>query len=197
MSQNINDQSSPTVSLRTVGIELPLIATEPLTSGPVAINPEFPGFANIFESTGEAEIHSPTPNRREFIALSSAAITLAAVGCRRPDLEILPYSQTPDNIIPGIPLYYASAMPRPGGCAALLIETDLALRGQVFNREAEGVAVVGGDAEVFGKGVNGRRLIRFVLEVVEESSFVLQRHVNFQCGGTCPRVLLVSNCNRF
>jgi len=123
MSQNINDQSSPTVSLRTVGIELPLIATEPLTSGPVAINPEFPGFANIFESTGEAEIHSPTPNRREFIALSSAAITLAAVGCRRPDLEILPYSQTPDNIIPGIPLYYASAMPRPGGCAALLIET--------------------------------------------------------------------------
>jgi len=109
-------QLLPTFSLPVISDVPPRSETRTTGHG------EFPGFANIFESTGEAEIHSPTPHRREFLALSSAAL-LTAAGCRRPDLEILPYSQTPDNIIPGIPLYYASSMPKPGGCAPILVET--------------------------------------------------------------------------
>lgn len=85
---------------------------------------EFPGFANVFEDAGEAEVVEPTPDRRQFMALSSAALASAALtGCRRPDLEILPYAQTPENIVPGMPLFYATSMPRPGGCFPLLVET--------------------------------------------------------------------------
>jgi len=90
---------------------------------------EFPGFANVFESIGEAELAEPDAadhefNRRQFVALSAAALGLAGLaGCRRPDLQILPYSQTPDFIVPGIPLYYATSLPRPGGCFPVLVES--------------------------------------------------------------------------
>jgi MoCo/4Fe-4S cofactor protein with predicted Tat translocation signal len=89
---------------------------------------EFPGFANVYEELGEAELladpQSPALNRRQFVALSAAAMGLAGLsGCRRPELPILPYSQTPDFVIPGLPLYFATSMPRPGGCFPILVES--------------------------------------------------------------------------
>ena len=91
---------------------------------------EFPGFANVYESLGEAELLSEPDaparelNRRQFVALSAAALGLAGLaGCRRPDLKILPYSQTPDYVVPGVPLYYATSVPKPGGCFPILVES--------------------------------------------------------------------------
>ena len=94
--------------------------------------PEFPGFANVFESTGEAEPIDADPaaaalNRRSFLALSTATALAAAAGCRRPDLQILPYSAIPDDqighIAPGRPTFYATAIPRPGGALPVLVES--------------------------------------------------------------------------
>jgi len=94
--------------------------------------PEFPGFANVFESTGEAEPIDADPaaaalNRRSFLALSTATALAAAVGCRRPDLQILPYSAIPDDqvshLAPGRPTFYATAIPRPGGALPVLVES--------------------------------------------------------------------------
>lgn len=94
--------------------------------------PEFPGFANVFESTGEAEPIDVDPaaaalNRRSFLALSTATALAAAVGCRRPDLQILPYSAIPDDqvghLAPGRPTFYATAIPRPGGALPVLVES--------------------------------------------------------------------------
>ena len=86
------------------------------------------GFANVYEDAGEVEIAGESEeslSRRQFLALSAASLSLAAVaGCRRPELEILPYTQTPDNVIPGVPHYYATSMPKPGGCSPILVESN-------------------------------------------------------------------------
>jgi len=70
-----------------------------------------------------------TSSRRTFLQLMGASVALAGAatlpGCRRPDAKILPYSrEVPEDIVIGKPLFYASAMPLPGGGAeGLLIET--------------------------------------------------------------------------
>ena len=56
----------------------------------------------------------------------------------------------------------------------VLIQADHRARGQVLDRLAEVGVLIGGDTQVLGELVNIRRLVRLVLEVVEESAFVLQ-----------------------
>lgn len=92
---------------------------------------EFPGYLNVFESTGEAvpddagQPHAEL-SRRAFLALSAAGLA-AAAGCRRPELHILPYSAVPDdqvgNVVPGKPAFYATCLPRPGGALPVLVES--------------------------------------------------------------------------
>ena len=91
---------------------------------------EFPGFANVYEALGEAELAGGTnpPDRRTFLALSAAALGMAGLaGCRRPDLEILPYAAVPDDqighVVPGLPAFYATCFPHPGGAIPLLVES--------------------------------------------------------------------------
>ncbi len=93
---------------------------------------EFPGFNNIFENLGVAEPKDDNPeeaalNRRNFLALSAAAGLAALAGCRRPDLEILPYSAIPDDqvgfLAPGKPTFYATCLPRAGVAFPVLVES--------------------------------------------------------------------------
>jgi molybdopterin-containing oxidoreductase family iron-sulfur binding subunit len=88
-------------------------------------NKEFPGYDNVFEHFGMAE--GAPVDRRRFLQLMGASLALAGAtglsGCRRPDVEILPYSRSPENVIPGMPLYYATNIPRPGGCYPVLVES--------------------------------------------------------------------------
>jgi Fe-S-cluster-containing dehydrogenase component len=95
-------------------------------------SPEFPGFVNVFDATGEAEPRDADPeaatlNRRKFLALSAAIGAATLAGCRRPDLEILPYSVIPDeqigHIAPGRPTFYATCLPRAGGALPVLVES--------------------------------------------------------------------------
>ena len=47
--------------------------------------------------------------RREMIMLLGASLSLAGVaGCRRPVEEIVPYVTAPEEVVPGIPRYYAT-----------------------------------------------------------------------------------------
>ena len=63
-------------------------------------------------------------DRRRFLSLMGASIALAgAGGCRRPEIPILPYTRVPEDVIAGLPTYYATAMPRPGGYFPLLAES--------------------------------------------------------------------------
>ena len=62
-------------------------------------------------------------DRRRFLYLLAASLGLAGLsGCRRPVIAALPYSKPPEDIVPGLPTYYATAMPRPGTARPVLVE---------------------------------------------------------------------------
>jgi len=62
-------------------------------------------------------------SRRSFLRVMGASIALAGfAACRRPVQKILPYSQQPEEVIPGVPLYYASAMPFQDALTGLVVE---------------------------------------------------------------------------
>lgn len=68
-------------------------------------------------------------DRRHFMKIMAASFGLAGVGlagCRRPKLYVLPYAQQPENVIPGVPIYYSSSMPGPYENSPLVVETHSA-----------------------------------------------------------------------
>lgn len=63
-------------------------------------------------------------DRRKFLTLMAASLSLAGLtGCRRPSIKILPYAKKQENVIAGLPTYYATALPRPNGSVPILVET--------------------------------------------------------------------------
>lgn len=66
-------------------------------------------------------------DRRQFFKLMAASFALGGVGlaagCRRPEKHILPYGKSVEEVIPGLPLYFASAMPTRKGAVPILAET--------------------------------------------------------------------------
>jgi len=89
--------------------------------------PEFKDFVEREFPVGASELMGNS--RRDFLKVMGAGLAIAGAatipGCRRPERKIYPYSQkVPEEIIPGMPLYYATAMAIPGGGAeGLLVET--------------------------------------------------------------------------
>ncbi|MBL4574899.1 MAG: TAT-variant-translocated molybdopterin oxidoreductase, partial [Opitutaceae bacterium] len=80
------------------------------------VDREFPEGASDFNEV----------DRRHFFKIMAASFAvggLAVSGCRRPESHILPYSESPENIIPGVPVYYATSMPLREGAIPLLVET--------------------------------------------------------------------------
>jgi Fe-S-cluster-containing dehydrogenase component/anaerobic selenocysteine-containing dehydrogenase len=65
--------------------------------------------------------------RRDFLQLVGGS--LAAVGAaactRQPDERIHPYAKSPEALIPGKPLYFATAMPWSSGALGLLVESHM------------------------------------------------------------------------
>ncbi len=65
-------------------------------------------------------------DRRTFLKLMGASIGLAGLGltgCRAPKEHILPYSKQPEQVIPGVPLFYASSQPTARDNIPLVVET--------------------------------------------------------------------------
>ncbi len=62
--------------------------------------------------------------RREFLKLSAAAAALATGACSRPSEPIVPYAHQPENELPGVPRFYASAASFLGAAEGLLIESN-------------------------------------------------------------------------
>ncbi|HKD44732.1 MAG TPA: TAT-variant-translocated molybdopterin oxidoreductase [Candidatus Angelobacter sp.] len=64
-------------------------------------------------------------SRRDFMKLAGASLALAGLaGCTRQPLEqILPYVRQPEELVPGRPIFYATAMPFAGYALPLLVET--------------------------------------------------------------------------
>ena len=63
-------------------------------------------------------------SRRTFLKVMGASAALAGLsGCRRPVENILPYARKPEEVIPGVPQYYATSMPMGGVGRPLLVQS--------------------------------------------------------------------------
>ncbi len=64
-------------------------------------------------------------SRRSFLKLAGASMALAGLaGCTKQPMEqILPYVRQPEELVPGKPVFYATAMPFAGYAIPLLVET--------------------------------------------------------------------------
>lgn len=63
--------------------------------------------------------------RREMLKLMGASIALAGTGvaCRRPEEKILPYAHAPEDLIPGVANYFATAKASVFGATGLVVES--------------------------------------------------------------------------
>jgi MoCo/4Fe-4S cofactor protein with predicted Tat translocation signal len=76
-----------------------------------------------FLEEGPSE-HSDGMTRRDMMMLLGASMSLAGLaGCRRPVEEIVPYVTAPEEIVPGIPRYYATTMPFRRSAYGLIVES--------------------------------------------------------------------------
>lgn len=65
--------------------------------------------------------------RRAFLKLMGASLALAGLSActRQPDEKIVPYVRAPEEIVPGKPLFFATAMPLGGIATGLLVESHM------------------------------------------------------------------------
>jgi Fe-S-cluster-containing dehydrogenase component/anaerobic selenocysteine-containing dehydrogenase len=77
------------------------------------------------QSMGWSEDEDPVEGRRNFLKLMGASIALAGMtGCtREPTQHLVPYVRQPEDLIPGRPLFYATAMPLSGLAHGLIVES--------------------------------------------------------------------------
>jgi molybdopterin-containing oxidoreductase family iron-sulfur binding subunit len=63
--------------------------------------------------------------RRSFLKLMGASLALAGVSActRQPPEKIVPYVRQPEDLVPGRPLFFATAMPVGGAAVGLLVES--------------------------------------------------------------------------
>jgi len=86
-----------------------------------------PGFqAHLEREFPEGASSLEGVDRRNFLKIMAASFALGGLGlagCRRPEKHILPYGKSVEGVIPGLPLYFATAMPLRGSAQPLLAET--------------------------------------------------------------------------
>jgi MoCo/4Fe-4S cofactor protein with predicted Tat translocation signal len=90
----------------------------------VAETPEFKEFLHREFPQNASEWLDPV-GRRGFLKLMGASLALAGVSActRQPDEAIVPYVRQPEELVPGKPLFYATAMPFAGSGVGLLVES--------------------------------------------------------------------------
>jgi molybdopterin-containing oxidoreductase family iron-sulfur binding subunit len=90
----------------------------------VAETPEFKEYLHREFPQNASEWLDPV-GRRGFLKLMGASLALAGVtACtRQPDETIVPYVRQPEELVPGKPLFFATAMPFAGTGIGLLVES--------------------------------------------------------------------------
>lgn len=86
---------------------------------------------NFFQDSAQREFPAGAsewqdePSRRQFMKLMGASLAMAGLtGCtRQPAERIVPYVKQPEELIPGKPLFFATAMTLGGYASGLLVES--------------------------------------------------------------------------
>lgn len=92
----------------------------------LAETPEFREYVEREFPEGATEWDNSV-SRRGFLKLMGASLALAGVsGCvRQPIEKIAPYTKPPEEIVPGKPLHYATAIPLDGYATGVLVESTM------------------------------------------------------------------------
>lgn len=117
----------------------------------LADTPEFREMLHREFPEAASEFDDPK-GRREFIKLMGASLALAGVtGCTRmPAEKIVPYVRAPEEIVPGRPLYFATALPLGAAATPVLVESHMG-RPTKIEPNPEHPATLGG-TDVFSQG---------------------------------------------
>lgn len=92
----------------------------------LADTPEFNDLLHREFPARASEFTDPQ-GRRDFLRIMGASLALAGISSctRMPEENILPYVRQPEEIVPGRPLYFATAMPQGGVAVPLLAENHM------------------------------------------------------------------------
>ncbi len=106
-------------------------------------------------------------SRRNFLQIMGASVALAGLAsCRKPVQKILPYTRQPEHMVPGIPLYYASAVPFRGNLSGIVIETN----------EGRPTKIEGNDLHPDSKGRTNIRHQAAILDLYDQDRSRKVRH---------------------
>src|SRR5215210_93663 len=94
--------------------------------GELADTPAFREYLHR-EFPAQASEWNDPKGRREFLKLMSASLALAGVGActKQPPEQIVPYVNQPENLVPGRPLFFATAIPFSGVAQPVLVESHM------------------------------------------------------------------------
>ena len=121
----------------------------------LADTPEFRDYVGR-EFPAQASEFTDPAGRRDFLKLMGASLALAGVSActRQPTQKIVPYVRQPEEIVPGRPLFYATAMPQGGFGYPLLAENHMGrptkLEGNPDHPASLGATELFGQASVLG-----------------------------------------------
>src|SRR3954469_24582895 len=92
--------------------------------GEFADTPQFREYLHR-EFPEQASQWNDPKGRRQFLTLMGASLALAGVGActRQPPETIVPYVRQPEDLVPGKPLFFASAVPFGGYAQPVLVES--------------------------------------------------------------------------
>jgi MoCo/4Fe-4S cofactor protein with predicted Tat translocation signal len=107
---------------------------------------------------GKGLTDSKTPRRDflKYVGFSTAAATLAA-SCENPVRKAIPFTNKPENIIPGVAKYYASTYVQDGEVVPILVKV----------REGRPIKIEGNDLYPFTKGGTNARVQASVLDLYD------------------------------
>ena len=127
--------------------------------------------------------------RRDMMMLLGASLSLAGLaGCRRPVEEIVPYVTAPEEIVPGIPRYYATTMPFRRSAYGLIVESHEGRPTKIEGNPAHPSTL--GASSSRDPGVRARPLRSRPLAIgqAERGAEVLERFRD-GLGRSCPRLM--------
>lgn len=121
---------------------------------------EFPQSISVDEFLGDDQLAETSTARRDFLkflGFSVAAATVAA--CEAPVTKAIPYVNKPENVIPGMPTWYASTYYDGNSYANILVKT----------REGRPIYVKGNKEQGFTMGAVNPQIIASVLSLYDGS----------------------------
>ncbi len=117
-------------------------------------------------------------DRRDFVKLMGASVAMAGLAaCQQPAESIVPYVRQPENLIPGKPLFFASAMPLSGYVTGVLVESHMGrptkIEGNPDHPSSLGASDVFGQASILGLYDPDRsQVVRRLGEISTWSEFI-------------------------